>query len=803
MPNTTSAVSTRRLLGTGLQLYASTQDERRARRPTDVALAIVSAATLAICVAFAEVATAFEAELTELIGSLPGLFEPLWRIAFWAPLVYAIALLLIAALRGRRALARDILGAVVLAVLITALVAALVMDDGRGVVELLLDVNGPPVFPPGALVAATAAISTSSPHLSSPFRHFGRWLIGCQLLAAVPIQAAVPSGAVAAFAIGTLAAAVIHLVYGSPGGRPTESRIKLALAELGVFVDDLAPAAMQSAGVVLFEGSDRHGALHVKVYGRDAWDAQLLTSLWRTAWYRGGGDRGAGRSRVDLVEHEGFVTLLAERAGVRVPRLVTAGSAGRGDALVVVRPEGIPLATLGDVASPAAAPADVNLSPLWHDLGRLHDAGIVHGRLDLDRIVTHPDGSLGFGDLSSASVAEEPGAKSKDRAQLIGLALMLTDEETATTTARGVLGDERLIDVLPFLQDAAMPPRLQDALEAADVELEDVRTRMGKTLNAGDQELIKLRRVTWGSILNLALLVFAAYALIALLGDIDLESFLDEVRDANWWWLGFAIILAQIPRIPSAVSTMGAVNRPLPLGPLTALQFAICYINLAIPSTAARVAVNIRFLQRFGVEPTAAVTAGAIDGVAGFVVQIVLFLSLSLFSDVDFDLTLDTSDLSGLVTICLIALGAIVVAALIVLVVPSFRARLLAALVKARHSLVVLRSPTKLLQLFGGNVASQVLFGVAMSACVEAFGQHVSLSELVLINTVVSLFAGLLPIPGGIGVSEAGLTLGLTAAGLSSEVAFAVALAYRFASFYLPPIWGFFCYRWLIRRRYL
>jgi glycosyltransferase 2 family protein len=801
MPNLTSAEASRRLHGRGFQLYASTQDERRARRPTDVALAIVSTATLAICIGFAEVAQAFEAELSELIDSLPGLFEPLWRAAFWAPLAYAAALLVIAALRNRRDLARDILLSIVLAVVGTALIATLVMDDDRSVVDLLFDVNGPPVFPPGALVAATATISTSSPHLSRPFRHLGRWLIGGQLIAAVVVQAAVPSGAIAAFAVGTLAAAVVHLVYGSPGGRPTESRIKMALADLGVFVDDLAPAAMQSAGVVLFEGSDRHGPLLIKVYGRDAWDAQLLTSLWRMAWYRGG-ERGAGRSRVDLVEHEGFVTLLAERAGVRVPRLVTAGSAGQGDALVVVRPEGVPLAaTLGDEADDDLD--GINISPLWHDLGKLHDAGIVHRRLDLDRIVTHPDGSLGFGDLSSASVAEEAGAESKDRAQLIGLALLLTDEESATTTARGVLGDDDLVAVLPFLQDAAMPPRLQDALEAADIELDDVRKRIGKTLNAPDQDLIRLRRVTWGSILNLALLVFAAYALIGLLGGLDLETFVDILQDANWWWLGFALVLAQIPRVPSAVSTMGAINRPLPLGPLTALQFAICYINLAIPSTAARVAVNIRFFQRFGVDPTTAVAAGAIDSVSGFVVQIVLFLGLLLFSDVDFDLTLDTGDLSGLLTILLITLAVIVVAAVIVIVVPSLRARLLAALVKARQSLVVLRSPTKLLQLFGGNLVSQVLFGVAMAACVEAFGQHVPLSELVLINTVVSLFAGLLPIPGGIGVSEAGLTLGLTAAGLSSEIAFAVALAYRFASFYLPPIWGFFCYRWLIRRRFL
>jgi uncharacterized membrane protein YbhN (UPF0104 family) len=798
MPTTAPAAAPRRLTGKGLQLYASAQAEPRARRPTDIALAIVSATTVALCVAFGEVASTFEAELFDLIDSIPDLFEPLWRLAFWAPVAYSIVLVVAAFVRGRRPLARDSIGAILLAIVVTALIAALVMDDDRSVFELLFDVDGPPVFPPGPVVLATAVISTSSPHVSRPFRHFGRWLTTGQLFAALFVEAALLSGAVAAVAIGTLSAAIIHLIAGSPGGRPTEARIKLALAELGVYVDDLAPAAMQPAGVVLFEGSDRHGPLLVKVYGRDAWDAQLLSSLWRNLWYRGG-ERGAGRSRVDLVEHEGFVTLLAERAGVRVPRLVTAGSAGRGDALVVVRPEGRPLAT----ALAGDGERSFDIDPLWHDLARLHDAGIVHRRVDLDRIVVHSDGSLGFGDLSSASVAEEAHAKSKDRAQLIGLELLLSGEEAATTTARGVLGDESLTAVLPFMQEAAMPPMLQDALEDVDVEFDDVRKRMGSVLGVGEQDLIKLRRVTRGSILNMALLGLAAYALIGLLGGVDLEDFADALRDANWWWLALALIIAQVARIPAAVSTMGAISRPLPLGPLTTLQFAICYVNLAIPSTAARVAVNIRFFQRFGVDPTTAVAAGAIDSVSGFVVQVVLFLSLSLFSDIDFDLSVEEGDISGLVTICLIALGVLVVAAVVVLLVPSLRAKLWAALLKARRSLAVLRSPTKLLQLFGGNLANQVLFGVAMAACVEAFGESLPLTQLVLINTVVSLFAGLLPIPGGIGVSEAGLTLGLTAAGLSSEIAFAVALAYRFASFYLPPIWGWFCYRWLIRRRFL
>ena len=125
------------------------------------------------------------------------------------------------------------------------------------------------------------------------------------------------------------------------------------------------------------------------------------------------------------------------------------------------------------------------------------------------------------------------------------------------------------------------------------------------------------------------------------------------------------------------------------------------------------------------------------------------------------------------------------------------------ALTRARTALRVLRSPTKVLQLFGGNVVTQVLFGVALAACVEAFGERLSLAELVLINTVVSLFAGLLPVPGGIGVSEAGLTFGLTATGLSSDVAFAIALPTASSASTSRRSGDGSAYRWLIKQRYL
>ena len=63
-----------------------------------------------------------------------------------------------------------------------------------------------------------------------------------------------------------------------------------------------------------------------------------------------------------------------------------------------------------------------------------------------------------------------------------------------------------------------------------------------------------------------------------------------------------------------------------------ALQLAISYVNLAIPTAAARIAVNVRFFQRQGVPPGAAVATGALDGVSGFIVQAILLSTLLLFS---------------------------------------------------------------------------------------------------------------------------------------------------------------------------
>ena len=48
-----------------------------------------------------------------------------------------------------------------------------------------------------------------------------------------------------------------------------------------------------------------------------------------------------------------------------------------------------------------------------------------------------------------------------------------------------------------------------------------------------------------------------------------------------------------------------------------------------------------------------------------------------------------------------------------------------------------------------------------------------------------------MPVPGGVGVAEAGYTAGLIAIGIPEAAATSTALMVRLITFYLPPAWGY------------
>src|SRR5262249_58955690 len=206
--------------------------------------------------------------------------------------------------------------------------------------------------------------------------------------------------------------------------------------------------------------------------------------------------------------------------------------------------------------------------------------------------------------------------------------------------------------------------------------------------------------------------------------------------------------------------------------------------------------------QRQGVPPTTAVTAGAIDSFASTVLQAVLLVVLLVFSSASVDLSFETPSGDSLrLALVIVVLALAVVVTL--LVVPSFRNPIVARVrtwwPEVRAALLGLRSSHKLGLLLGGSLATEILFATALGIFANALGSDISLADLLVMNISVSLLSSFIPIPGGIGVAELGLTVGLVSAGMTEEAALAAVLLYRVSTFYVPPVWGFFAMRSLQR----
>ena len=789
----------------GPRLYATAVDEPRARRATDALLLVASALGLVVLSWVTAPPAGFESALVDLVTSIPSSLGGIWRLFIGALAVLSVVLVGVAVVRGRLSLARDqvLAGAVAL---LTAAVAARLVDGAWPDIQLVLRADTPPPIYPGVrLAVAGAVVMTASPHLARPMRRVGRWALGLAAIGLVMLDATTPVGAVAGLLVAVMASAVVHLVFGSSAGRPGLEQVATALAELGVEAADLGVADRQAAGVFLVQAEDAEGRpLAVKVYGRDAYDTQLLATAWRTVWFRQPGSSLTAH-RLQQVEHEAFLTLLAGQAGIPTDQVVTAGSTVEDDALLVLRPRGVPLAT-ALTEQPDRWTFDEVVRDIWEVVSRLHSAGIVHGQLD-DRHLAVVDGEVGLAEFRGATVGPTESQVQTDVAQVIVTTALIAGVQPALAGALEALGPEGLTAAVPYLQAPALTGVQREQLGASPVGLDELRSGAAELAGVEVPKLQQLRRVTWGGLLQVALLAFVFFTVLTAANRIDMDELFEQLADATWQWVAVGFLLGQLPRLTQAVSTLGASPMPLPLGHLYALQLAVSYINLAIPSSAARIAVNVRFFQRHGLPAGSALAVGVIDGVSGFVVQAFLLLGILTLTDATLGIDLDLGLLDGpgqLLLYVLVGVGLCVATVAAIgrarrFVVRWARTLGSQALAAARG----LRSPRRIALLFGGNLATEVLFALTLGAFAQALGFSVGLDQLLLINLSVALLAGVVPVPGGIGVTEAGLVWGLVGLGMSEEAAFAAVILYRIAVFYLPPVWGFFAFRWLEQNDHL
>jgi uncharacterized membrane protein YbhN (UPF0104 family)/tRNA A-37 threonylcarbamoyl transferase component Bud32 len=778
-----------------LTLLTAAEPGRRNRRTIDAVLLPVGALVVGLGAVIAEAASAEDEDVERALVTVLGWAPGLWRAVLVCALVLAWAVVADALFRRRWVLVRDLAVALVVVVGFASVFGRVVDAEWLPVEGHLWSRWG---FPDLRLAFVVGVLVVAGPVLLRSLRTLATWLVPLAAVGTVALEAASPSRALGGLALGLAVGAFVRVAFGSAAGVPPIERVRNALASLGVEMDDLRIAERQRIGAALFVGHGLDGSpLKVRVLGRDAQDTQRLARRWRLLAYRDP-PRSAPVGRLEQVEHEALATLMAAQAGVRVPDVVTVGLGPEDDALVVTRqPDVEPL----ELAMPDRV-SDETLEDLWQQVARLHAAGISHGRLNASNVLIVDDGPMLI-DLSAATLGAEQSALDIDVAELLVACAVLVGPERALSKAVEAGWGDAMARVLPYLQRAALTPHLRDLARSHEIGVNQLRAAVATASGTEEPDIAPLHRIRAKDVLLMAAAIFAAYLLISQLAEIGFDTIADELREADLAWVVVALLLAQSAFIGSGVSVRGAVKTPLPLLPCVVLQSAIKFINLTVPSSAGRIGMNLRFLQRMGAPRPEAVVAGAVDDVSETMVQASLFLLAIPVVGA----AVDTSQFEGAGpdTRLLIGIGvALVVSAVVVMAVPTVRAKVVPSIKSGLSSLwSVARDRRKRIELFGGNVASELLYAIALGATCVAYGVDLNLAQLVFVNTSASVLSSLIPVPGGIGAAEAALSAGLIAMGVDESTAFAIAITQRLCTFYLPPIWGYFSLRWLSRRGYV
>jgi glycosyltransferase 2 family protein len=652
-----------------------------------------------------------------------------------------------------------------------------------------------------ALLAGLAAVAVAAvPWLSRPWRKVA-WAVLLLIGAARLVTGGVlPVQLVLALAAGVTVGAGLLVAFGVPDRRMGPAGVAAALGAGGVPVSQVTGPLNAAKGSRPFKAVTGGGSgLFVKVFGSDQRDADLLYRAWRAIRLRGVGDSRPAASLFKAVEHEALLAVMAERAGVAVPHISQVIKAQNGSVLLTM--ELVAGQSLDEV--PADRITDQLARSVWREVGVLHQGGIAHRSLHGTNIMISQDGSPRLVDFSFAELAATRRQQAIDVAELLTWLAGRIGPGRAVATAAAVIGSDGVAAAVPLLQPLALSAGTRRAIKGKDGLLKNTRAAAAEASGGtADDDLARLQRVRPRTLLAIAALAGAFYFLLPQIAQVS--SSWHALLHTNWAWLPVIIGLSALTYLASAIALIGSVPGPVPFGPAVLAQGASSFINRVSPANVGGMALNARFLHKTGTPAPASAAAVGVNALAGAIIHaalIVVFFALA-----GHDLTKAFKLPSGSKILLTLAVITAVIG-VILATRPGRRWTRRQLIPGARSAAASLRqaaaSPVKLSLLTGGSALITLAYIAGLAASVQAFGGGPGLAVLGAVYLAAAALAAAAPTPGGLGAIEAALVAGLTAAGMQPGPAVSAVLLYRLATYWLPVLPGWLCWRSLQHQGYV
>jgi uncharacterized protein (TIRG00374 family) len=642
------------------------------------------------------------------------------------------------------------------------------------------------VFEPRWAASFAAALVVSAPWLPRRWRQ----LLWAVLLLVFPLRLLVgidvPTGYLVGIAGGYLIGSLVVLAFGSPRRNPSPEAVVRGLDATGFPLASLTKAGVDARGSTPYFGVDVGGReLFVKVLGIDERDSDLMFRVYRWIRFSNIGDERPFSSLRRTVEHEALVSLVAERAGVVTPPLrSTVELPDRSMVLIYERIDGRSL----DKVEPAEVTPEV-LHGVWEQAALLRANRVAHRDLRRANVFLTADGrpmiiDFGFGEISASDLLLD-----QDVAQLVVSTAVDVGAERAVATAVDVVGP----------QAVALAGATQEALKKQKELLVQVHEQVTQRTDLEHVELAHLERVSPRKLLLTVMLFAAVWFLIPQLT--ELPRIMSQLKEADWIWAVPAIVFSMLTYVGAAMALASSVTERLSVAKTTLVTLGGSFVNRISPAKIGGIALNLRYLQKQGIDTAVATASIGLYQLVGFLTHISLLVVFSLWAGkaIEADRFLPKgSTILLVVAVVLVVIG-------VAVGVPRLR-RLIVQFVKPQLGKIManlrglMHNPVRLLVMVVGSAILTLSYIGALWASIQAFGGGLPIAGIAVVFLAGASIAAAAPTPGGIGAVEAALIAGLTSLGLASAVAVPAVFMYRLATFWIPVLPGWLGFTALERR---
>ncbi len=773
----------------------------RARRPADLLALLFALVVLFVAVGLGDVAVGTASGLEQdLIGAGGALPRLLLRLFGWAG---GIGLLVVLVFEGvdlvLRSRTRQLLESVAAAgagATLALLSQRLVLDGHLGTVLAALTKGLPgggrtaPLD--GLLVASLAFFTVSGVGGRSILRKAAVVVVGSAILSGFLSGGVTALALLATALLGWSVGLVTRLALGAASTRPPGTAVAAALIGCGVDLTRLELVEPAPAGGRRYAGSGPGGPVDVRVLDRETFGTAIARRVLRRARLRGPSTRGPSLTVRGAVEHHALMTMAMAKAGVRAPELLAAADVGQSAAAMAYRaPRGLPVARNGDTAL-----SDDDLSAFWQLLMLLQRARIAHRGLIVDHLLLDEDGRAALSEAGTGDIAAAALSLRLDVAQLLTTLALLVGPQRAVASGVSSLGSQALVKALPLVQSVAMDSSTRSALRAQKGLLRRVREQVLELVPEGEPvEQVELRRLTPRTLVTVLGGGIAAYVLLTQLAQVNIGQVLAR---AQWVWALAVVGFTVLSITGASLVITGAVTARLNFIRTYLTQLAVAFSGLVAPSAIGNIALNMRYLQRAGVEPAVAGGSVGLAQLAQFSSYFILLLLSSVLAG--------TGQQASFTPPLAAVIGLIVAVALVLvaLAIPAGRRLVIGRFLPVVRRVVprvvaIFQDPRKVVTLFAGALLLDMSFVAALTSATRAFGATPSIPSVAVVYFAGAIIGSAVPTPGGLGGVEAALSAGLVAVGLDASVAVSSVVLFRLCTYWLPIPFGWASLNYLQR----